>query len=135
VRVLVIEDAPAVRTRLVAMFVVIPGVDDVVAVGGLNDGLEALRAQPHGVVILDLHLPDGSGADFLTQAKPAFPDVLVYVVTNDATEHHRRQMMALGADAFFDKSRDFDALVERVGHAALKLAAAGWGGSSTWGVR
>jgi DNA-binding NarL/FixJ family response regulator len=107
------------------MLSAIPGVAVVAQARGTIDGLETLRAQEHDLVVLDLHLEDGSGLDFVTRVKREFPAALLFVMTNQATEHHRRRIMADGADAFFDKSRDFDAMVEFVGRAAARLAGRG----------
>jgi DNA-binding NarL/FixJ family response regulator len=123
VRVLVVENTASIRTRLVALLSAIPGVAGVAEARGTSDGLEALRAQEHHVVVLDLHLADGIGLAFVAQVKREFPGALLFVMTNEATEHHRRRIMADGADAFFDKSRDFDAMAELVGRAAARAAA------------
>jgi DNA-binding NarL/FixJ family response regulator len=121
-RVLVVEDTPSVRTRVVALLASLPGVEAVTGARGTTDGLETLRSQTHDVVVLDLHLADGNGLDFFSRLKREFPRVLVYVMTNEATEHYRRWTLAGGADAFFDKSRDFEALAGAVGEAAVRAA-------------
>jgi DNA-binding NarL/FixJ family response regulator len=46
----------------------------------------------------------------LLKATAASP--LVVVLTSHPTELHRRQCLALGADYFFDKSRDFARVVD-----------------------
>ncbi len=74
---------------------------------GAEQALDLVRREGTDLVILDLHMPGKSGLEILPLLKaiPAAP--LVIVLTSHPTELHRRQCMALGADYFFDKSRDF----------------------------
>jgi CheY-like chemotaxis protein len=106
VRVLVVDDSPAIRARLVSLLHDVDGVTTSEAAGA-EQALEHVRRGCTDLVILDLHMPGKSGLEILPQLKatPAAP--LVVVLTSHPTELHRRQCLALGADYFFDKSRDF----------------------------
>lgn len=118
VKVLVVDDAALIRRRLAAMFAAVPGVEAVLEAADTRDALGALRAHAPDVVILDLHMPGENGLEFAPKVKHELPSALVVVVTNQATETHRVRCLAAGADAFFDKSRDFDAVVRVVSEAA-----------------
>jgi CheY-like chemotaxis protein len=106
VRVLVVDDSPAIRARLVSLLRDVEGVDPSEA-SGADQALEHVRREGTDLVILDLHMPGRTGLEILPllKATPAAP--LVVVLTSHPTELHRRQCLALGADYFFDKSRDF----------------------------
>jgi DNA-binding NarL/FixJ family response regulator len=118
VNVLVVDDAPQVRSRFVSMLRALPGVDRVVEACGVKDALPALAVYTPGVVILDVNLRDGSGLAFAPEVRRECPSAVLLVVSNEATEPYRRRSLEGGAHAFFDKSREFDALVREVARAA-----------------
>jgi two-component system response regulator DevR len=111
VRVLVVDDSPAIRTRLATLMRDAAGVE-VAEAPGADEALEHLRAHGADVVVLDVHMPGRSGLDVLPEIKASPGSPLVIVLTSHPTEHHRRQCLAQGADYFFDKSRDFARVVE-----------------------
>jgi len=115
VKVLVVDDARPVRLRFAALFTAVAGVDEVLEAATTDEALEALQHHAPEIVVLDLNLCGGGGPAFVSRVRAERPVSLLVVVTNQVTEQHRRQLIALGADAFFDKSRDFDAVVLMVG--------------------
>jgi two-component system, OmpR family, response regulator len=66
------------------------------------------------LVILDLHLPDGNSIALIGPLKKLTPVVQVAMLTNDASEFNRERCMRAGADWFFDKSTEFEKLLEVV---------------------
>jgi DNA-binding response OmpR family regulator len=111
VRVLVVDDSPAIRARLAAMLREIPGVE-VSEAGGADEALATAAAEPPDLVVLDVHMPGRSGLDVLPQLKALPSAPLVVVLTSHPTELHRRQSTAMGADLFLDKAREFDRVLE-----------------------
>jgi DNA-binding NarL/FixJ family response regulator len=122
--VLVVEDAVRVRDRLAALLRDVPGVADVVQAAGLAEALHALRARGPDLVVLDLHLNGESGLTFIPAVRRERPRAVVIVVTNDPSERHRRRSLAVGADHFFDKSREFESVM-RIAAAAVGPTRAG----------
>ena len=63
------------------------------------DGIAALVADPPDVVLLDLHLPDGTGRDLVAAARedPRTVGVPIVVVTADATARTAAEVAGLGA--------------------------------------
>ena len=53
--------------------------------------------------ILDIHLPDGSGLDFLAEVQAMAPDAHAVVVTAVPLEHYRNRAGSLGALQFLGK--------------------------------
>lgn len=108
---LLIEDSPDVQQRLCQLLASIPNLK-VVARNTVAGGTDQLRQDSPDIVILDLQLPDGDGMQLLRTAKRDFPATRVFVFTNHI--FHRRQCKLEGADMFFDKSLEFQALLEAV---------------------
>jgi two-component system response regulator DevR len=62
-------------------------------------------------VILDIHAPN-MGLGGLAQLRARMPQAVFVILTNEATDFHRRNCLRGGADFFFDKSREFDRAIE-----------------------
>lgn len=104
---LVIDDSAAVRSRMVARLVD-AGLEVIGDVGDAGAALSLARALVPDAVVLDARLADGGGIELLIALKAARPAPIVVIVTNE-TRYHAR-CLALGADAFLDKSADFEAV-------------------------
>jgi len=113
-KVLVADDSPVVRERLVAMLSEIEGFEVILEA---KDGLEArdtFLEQKPDVVILDLRMPKRSGLDVLRDIKENDPAPKVIILTNYPYPQYRRRCIEEGADFFFDKSSEFEKVVEIV---------------------
>jgi DNA-binding NarL/FixJ family response regulator len=108
VRILVVDDSPLVRSRLVAMLRVLPCVSLVNEAGTLAAARAALGGLRPDVVILDLQLADGDGLAILRDAKRLREPPAVAVLTNHADDWYRVRCDQAGADFFLDKSKQFD---------------------------
>jgi DNA-binding NarL/FixJ family response regulator len=106
-RIFVVEDAPAVRTRLIAMLGTVPGVEVVGEAGSVRTAIDGVLATAADAVLLDLQLIDGTGLDVLAAVKRQRPDIHVIVLSNFVTPQYRRASLAAGADVFLDKSQEF----------------------------
>ena len=113
VRVVLVEDSPLLRERLVESLAV-PGRIEVVAhADGEAAALERLRATEWDALVLDLRLRQGTGIGLLRALRATRPaGVVVIVLTNYAIPRLREHSLALGADHFFEKARDFNRVRE-----------------------
>jgi DNA-binding response OmpR family regulator len=88
-RVVVVEDDDDFRTLVLLM---LAGANlDLVAAATGQAGLEAIRAHPPDLVILDLMLPDMSGWDVFIAMRQAPPtaDIPVIILSSVGTRHDR----------------------------------------------
>jgi two-component system response regulator DevR len=112
--VFLVEDSVPIRARLAAAISAIEGAELVGEAGTVGDAIDGIRATHPGALILDLQLADGSGLDVLRAVHPADPALHVAVLTNYATDQHRRACIDAGAEYFLDKSSDFPRVREIV---------------------
>jgi DNA-binding NarL/FixJ family response regulator len=117
VRVLIVDDAAPVRVHLGAMLAHVSGVLAIATADTYALAVEVLSAWAPDIAIVDLHLRGESGLGLVSIVKRDHPGALLLVMTNEPTAQHRRQCLALGADRFFDKSRDFEDVVRAVAEA------------------
>jgi DNA-binding NarL/FixJ family response regulator len=114
VRILVIDDTRAVRARFAAMLSELAGVERILEAKDNVEGLALAVQHAPRVVVLDLHLGPHLAIDLIPYFASRAPRPLVVVVTSEPSEGHRRTCIASGADHFFDKSREFDRVLEVV---------------------
>src|ERR1035438_8992092 len=109
--VLLVEDSRVLAERLRETLLSVPGVQLTGTVDSEADAVAALQRQPVDVVLLDLHLRQGTGFGVL-RAIPSdqIKKTVVIVLTNYDLAEYRRAAAALGAKHFLDKLRDFDRL-------------------------
>jgi DNA-binding NarL/FixJ family response regulator len=109
--VLLVEDSRVLAERLRETLLSVPGVQLAASVDSEAGAVAALRGQPVDVVLLDLHLRQGTGFGVL-RSIPAdrAKKVVVIVLTNYDLAEYRRAAAALGAMHFLDKLRDLDRL-------------------------
>lgn len=113
-KLLIIDDSELIRTGLISLLDCIAGIDSIDQASTLAHALERVRHQPPDLVILDLHLPDGLGSEIIGSLKQLDPNMRIAVLTFSSESRCRQQCLALGADWFFDKANEFDALLELV---------------------
>lgn len=107
-KLLVVDDSDLIRNRLIAFLRALPGVDEVEAVSTLSQALDCVYEAPPAVLILDQHLPDGNALQLLGVLKRMAPHMRIAMLSNDACEFSRARCLRGGADAFFDKSAEFE---------------------------
>ena len=106
---LIVDDSASVRSRVAALLRD-AGLDVVGEAATAAQARRLARSLHPDVIVLDLALPDGSGMELLPLLKADEPATAIAVLTGTAMESVRRRCLELGADWFFDKARDFDAL-------------------------
>lgn len=111
-RVLLIEDSPIVRERLVDLIKQGNTVELVGCAENGVQGIEMLIAFRPDIILLDLQLPGLSGFDLLPTIKRERPECKVIVLTCLADEATRERCMKLGADYFFDKATEFEEIIQ-----------------------
>jgi DNA-binding NarL/FixJ family response regulator len=62
------------------------------------------------LAMLDINLPDKSGIELLRLIKKEYSKMKVVMVSNNTSEQYRNICLRLGANYFFDKSRDFESI-------------------------
>ncbi len=125
-RVLMVEDDPliaAAHRRILTRY----GGCDVALVETLADARDALAdGQDYAVILCDLTLPDGSGAELLTWLGAARPELAAraIVLTGGAVDAASQRVIGAGETEILHKPVDPDLLLARVAAVAARAAAA-----------
>ena len=113
-RVFVVEDAPAIRCRLVQL---IEAAGNARVVGEASTPTEAtqgiLEARPD-CTILDFHLRGGTGLDVLRGIRAGGDKAVVVMLSNETDPAYREACLAAGARWFLNKSAELEKVREIV---------------------
>jgi PAS domain S-box-containing protein len=114
-KVLYVEDNLANRDIMAAMLGLRPQIE-VHNEMTVHAGMERLDTESFDLVLLDMHLPDGSGLDLLAWMKrhDEMREVPVVVVSADVTPATMAQARAAGALAYLQKPLDLPTVLEVV---------------------
>ncbi|MEW6669545.1 MAG: ATP-binding protein [Thermodesulfobacteriota bacterium] len=118
VRVLLIDDEQAFRDascRLLAR----RGYEVLTAENGLI-ALDTLLKNAADVVLVDLKMPVMGGDEFLTRARPLYPEIPIIVLTGHGTMDLAVECMKRGAYDFITKPVEFDSLLLTIERAMEK---------------
>lgn len=110
-RLLVVEDDDGLRQTLADTLATL--FSEVVAVATMADAYQACTTQAPDLVILDLGLPDGDGADLLRRLR-GVTDVPIIVLSGRDNEDEKVSLLDAGADDFVIKPCGASELLARV---------------------
>jgi DNA-binding NarL/FixJ family response regulator len=120
INVFIVDDSEIVRDRLTSMLTEVSSIN---IIGYADNPLAAtesiVRSKPD-VVILDIFLTGGSGIHVLKNIRGKKITSKVIMLTNYAQDEYRKKCFEEGADFFFDKSIEFDRVIDVI----QKLSAA-----------
>jgi len=112
-RILVVEDSPLIRRRLLDALARLDDFDVLGSAESAREAVDAISRLHPGIVITDIRLKEGNGIDVVRhmRAHPYDPRPRIYVLTNYAYPEYKRECALIGADDFFDKSTEYDRLL------------------------
>ena len=111
-KVLIVDDSELMRKGLSEMISQVEGVEIVGKAERSQEAIEAIQKLKPNVVILDIKMPGGNGIGVLEHIKKNNTNTKVIMFTNYPYPQYRKKCMDLGADYFFDKSTEFEEVVE-----------------------
>ncbi|MFP4182452.1 MAG: response regulator [Thiohalospira sp.] len=110
--VLVLEDDPRIREWLTGLATeAFPGIEPREA-ATLEAGRASLEASAPDLALVDLSLPDGSGADLIAGADPTRTLFVVATIHDD--DRHLFEALQAGASGYLVKDQPRDRLVEQL---------------------
>ena len=115
-RVFIADDSQPVADMLTEL-ITEPGRVEVVGVGETEEAaIDSIRRMKPDVVLLDLQLRVGSGANVIraVRAISELDGVRLVVTSNHTSPQMRAGCLELGADDYFDKVKEIGALTARI---------------------
>ena len=110
-KIFLVDDSMVIRQRLKRLLADVEEVQVIGEAGQVQQATDAILEQKPDVVLLDIHLFNGSGIDVLQRLKKEKPAPAVIILTNYPYPQYRQKCIEAGADFFFVKSTEFDQVV------------------------
>jgi len=110
--ILIVDDSQIVRERLTSMLNEMGSVKIIGYADNPLSATESIVNNKPDIVILDIFLTGGSGIHVLKNIRSRNMTSKVIVLTNYAQEQYRKKCFEEGADFFFDKSIEFDRIID-----------------------
>jgi DNA-binding NarL/FixJ family response regulator len=113
-KVLLVDDHTLVRRGLSQLLVsCIPDVE-VTEAGGTEEALEALRSNPHDVVLADIRMPGRDGLELLREIRGGYPKLPVIMLSSYDNGEYVKAALAEGAAGYLLKDTTPDDLVQAI---------------------
>lgn len=110
-RILVVDDHAVVRTGLRQLLATCPDMDVAGEASGAMEALTLLAGGMWDVVLLDLSLPDGNGAELLGRIKADWPGLPVLILSMHSERRHAVQLLREGAGGYLQKEAAAEELI------------------------
>ena len=102
-RIMLVDDHPDFRDLMVTLLESQPDLEVVAQAGTMAEARTQAAASSFDVVVLDLGLPDGNGADLIGELREASPGGAVLVMSASLHPTNIERAMREGADEVLDK--------------------------------
>jgi len=114
-RVLLVEDSQLLAKHLLEQLASIPAVVPLDVAESEQQAIDDIASKSPDLVVLDLHLKEGTGFGVLTAMRQLSNPPIAIVLTNYDLPQYRERATELGAQYFLDKSHEFDRLPAIIG--------------------
>ena len=118
IRVLLIDDHAVFCDALAAILGIEPDIEAVGRGGSVRDAIEGSRVLQPDVVLLDVHLPDGSGVAAAARIKKERPQTQVVILTSDEEEAVLQAAVEAGVTGYLSKHEAASQVLQAVRSAA-----------------
>lgn len=119
-RVLVIDDHAIVREGLRRLISRDEGIIVVGEAASKNEAIAQISHHNPDVIVVDLHLPDGSGLDVIAWVRSLSQKIGIVVLTMSNMPEHVLASMQSGASSHVDKTAPISEVLKAIKHSADK---------------
>jgi len=111
-KVFIVDDSALVRERIIAMISEHPGIEITGQAKNAQEGINSIIKLKPDVVILDIRMPGGNGIEVIKNIRKNSSSPTIIILTNYPYPQYRKKCIEAGADYFFDKSTEFNKIIE-----------------------
>jgi DNA-binding NarL/FixJ family response regulator len=117
-KILIVDNFPQIRGSLRNLLSTLNNVEIIGEAQDVPGAINLVKKLQPDIVILDINIPGGSGFDVLKELKKKA--ALAIVLTSYSSPPFRQKAQKEGAEFFFDKSTEFEKVVEVIKHEQAK---------------
>ena len=114
-KLFIVDDSDTLRQELMRQLVSLPHMTVVGQAISCDEAILGVANTRPDVMTLDIQLAAGTGLEVLASIRHLYPELIIVILTNYALPQYRTRCLAAGADYFFDKSTEFEQVIELLG--------------------
>lgn len=114
IRLMLVDDHPMVRLGLTSMLRTQPDMAVIAEAGTVSEAVSTFHIHRPDVVMMDLRLPDGSGADCTAAIRAKERDARIIIMTTYDGEENIFRALSAGAKAYLLKDVSHDLLISTI---------------------
>jgi two-component system, NarL family, response regulator len=114
IRIMVVDDHPIVRSGLVLMINYTPNMEIVVEANNGLEAIELFRQQLPDVTLMDLRMPEMSGADAIAAIHQEFTEAKIIVLTTYDGDEDIYKGLKAGAKGYIFKNAPVDEIIRAI---------------------
>jgi len=114
IRIMVVDDHPALRRGMVALIQCDPNISIVFETGDGREAVAEYRNLQPDVVLMDLRLPGFSGVEAIMDIRKEFSNARIIIVTAYETDEDLYRAMRAGAQAYLLKDSSGDEILKTI---------------------
>jgi len=112
-KVLVVDNSPLLRERLVELLSEVPCVEAIGQDADEQDVLKTLSQLKPAAMIFDAQISGGRGISVLRKIREGEHQPKIFIFTNGTSEAYRKRCLQEGACFFFDKSTELKEMLSK----------------------
>ena len=120
-KIIVVDDSRIQCERVISMLSTIPEVEIVAEAENSHEAIKYIEELKPDVLILDTRMPDENGLKVLKDIQQKKLSLIKIIFTNYPIQQYKAKCFELGADYFFYKATEFNALKEIVHDLNIKF--------------
>lgn len=106
--IVVVEDSVIIQMQLVTMLSAIKDVRIAGLAGTENDAVNLIKSTKPDLILMDISLERGTGLNVLRTIRNSGNTSKVLMLTNHTESRFRQLSLTLGANGYFDKTKELD---------------------------
>ncbi len=119
-KILIADDSEFILDNLKKLLKSVSSISDIKVAKDVEEAIKKINSNDFDVLILDIKMPKGQGFDVLDVAKKQEKPPIVIMLTNFDLAQYKEKSFQHGADYFFDKSTEFESVIEVIDDLASK---------------
>lgn len=113
-KIYIVEDSQMMVERITEGISSIPRANIIGVSDNEQKALSDIESLRPDFMIVDIRLSEGDGMSLLKNLKNHHPEIIVAMFTNYSLPEFKDKCLSLGADYFFDKSKDYFKIINTI---------------------
>ena len=113
-RITIADDHPLIINGLVQIVKCCDDIEIISTYTSGNDLLQGLKLVQPDILLLDIHMPNGSGDEVASVISAEYKEIKIIALTNQDSTYYVKTMMGFGAAGYVLKTSGADSIIEAI---------------------